>query len=136
MNNEEKFKQISNDLDEALERDKEHFLSDGIIIDDSSTKSYHYKAMSLEWLYKFSKEDLVNYERVYCQIILCFKELELPNKNISVRLNGSVYSEGQPSKAEVKRSKELSINQLLNTGIYNFIASCLKDAKSDLEESM
>jgi len=136
MSREEDFNKISNDLDEALESIKGGLRSERISIEDCSTRKLHYKAMSLEWQYKFSKEDVVNYERVYCQIILCFSELDLPNRNISAYLNGSVYSEGQPSKAEVKRSKELSISELLNTGMYNFVAGSLKDAISDLEESM
>ena len=71
---ETEFRNVEEKLDLLLASEKRALCSAGFVVEDNSSRTYHYKNSHLIWIHSFRKEWLVDIERACVSVTLSYSE--------------------------------------------------------------
>ena len=123
---ETEFRNVEEKLDLLLASEKRALCSAGFVVEDNSSRTYHYKNSHLIWIHSFRKEWLVDIERACVSVTLSYSEpIEadsgVPYVDLSAR--AELFQQGRESRIEDRTKSKVSLVDLERLGILNVVTT-------------
>lgn len=113
------FRRVEGVLDELLKKDDERLRSAGLVIEDHSGRTYHYKNHHLCWSQVFRQEWPVDLERARVTVTLYYGEPAQPGElpMLTVTWRAELFQRGQESSIDKKVTFTRSLQDVQHEGV-------------------
>jgi hypothetical protein len=123
-----KFREVEQQLDMEIQSVTPVFLKYGIFVEDTSSRTYHYKVDHLLWERALKREWEINLQTIQVSVRISYYEPVTVNEQPEILVNwcAEKFYVGQESSFKQKSESKYSLSALLENGIDTVIIQQFK----------